>query len=208
MARGRESERRELEVSRAAALLLLLASVFVHVPFGTAEFSFDDRDFIQVNESLRSLPGAWNALTEAFPPDQPERGLYRPLLTLSYALDFSAFGAEPRGYHVVNALLYGGVVCLVYTLARRYFGTASLTAFAAALLFAVHPVHCDAVDTVSGRSELLALAFSIASLLAFLRAEPSPDESSLRPRRRSHGQTWRQSRNRPQDFSKETSCRW
>jgi len=173
-------------VQRWIAIALFALSVLLHWPFGHSDFVYDDIDFVTRNASVQSPGGAIGALLSPFPPSQPERGLYRPLMTLSYALDFSAFGATPRGYHVVNALLYGGVVCLVYALARRYFGTASLTAFAAALLFAVHPVHCDAVDTVSGRSELLALAFSIASLLAFLRAEPSPDERSLRPRRRSH----------------------
>ena len=47
---------------RPAAVLLLAASVLLHWPVGVAEFTFDDRDFVQVNASIRSLSGAWGAL--------------------------------------------------------------------------------------------------------------------------------------------------
>lgn len=66
-----------------AATLLLVASVLVHWPFGVAEFAYDDLDSIQVNASIRSLSGAWDSILAPFPPDQPERGLYRPLTNLS-----------------------------------------------------------------------------------------------------------------------------
>jgi Flp pilus assembly protein TadD len=169
MARGPESEERDLEVSRAAALVLLLASVLLHVPFAGAHFGFDDRDFIQVNESIRTLSGAWTAMTEPFPPDQPERGLYRPVTNLSYAVDHALFGLEARGFHATNVVLYGIVVWLVYQLALRYRYSPG-SALAVALLFSVHPVHTGAVDSLAGRSELLALAFGVTSILLLLRS--------------------------------------
>lgn len=151
------------------AVLLLSAAVFVpHWPREHAEFAFDDRDFIEANQSLRSAAEAVAALLAPFPPDQPQRGLYRPLTSLSYAFDFWLGGGDARSFHRSNVLLYGAVVALVYCLALAY-GRSSAFALALALVFAVHPIHCEAVDAIAGRSELLALFFSLLSLLAYLR---------------------------------------
>jgi tetratricopeptide (TPR) repeat protein len=151
-----------------AALLLALAVLVPHWPGSRAEFAYDDRDFIQVNQSLRDAEGAFGGWLAPFPPDQPERGLYRPLTALSYALDLALGGGDARTFHRSNVLLYGIVVALVYRLALAY-GRSQGFALALALLFAAHPVHCDAVDAIAGRSELLALLFCLIALLAYLR---------------------------------------
>jgi tetratricopeptide (TPR) repeat protein len=167
-------------VQSRIAFALVALSVLVHWPFGHTDFVYDDVDFVRSNASIRSFDNALPAMLAPFPPGQHERGLYRPIVTLSHALDYAAFELDPRGHHLTNVALYGVVVWLVYALARRWFGDGSATAVAAALLFAMHPVHCDAVDTVSGRSELLALAFALAALLLFLRATPADDANPRR----------------------------
>jgi Tfp pilus assembly protein PilF len=156
-----------------AALLLVAASVLAHWPPAGAGFAQDDVSFVLANASLRSPGEAARALFAAFPPQEPERALYRPLTHLSYAVDHALHGDRARGYHATNAALHAAVVLLVYRLARAYRMSAG-AALAAALLFAAHPVHCEAVDAVAGRSELLALLFSLASILLFLRALRSP----------------------------------
>ena len=82
--------------------LLLLASVLVHWPGGRADFSYDDRDFVETNQSIRTLAGALAAFGEPFPPHQPQRALYRPLTNLSYAFDHAIWGEQARGYHLAN----------------------------------------------------------------------------------------------------------
>ncbi len=149
-------------------LVLVAATLVVHAP-RSADSPYDEKEFVVSNESIRSLEGAFAALALPFPPEQPQRGLYRPLTNLSYALDYAAWGDRAQGFHATNVLLYAASVLLVQRLALAYLGSASF-AFSVALLFARHPVHCDAVDSVAGRSELLALAFSLVSLLLFLRA--------------------------------------
>ena len=155
--------------------LLLLASVLVHCPGGRADFSYDDRDFVETNQSIRSLAGALAAFGAPFPPHQPQRALYRPLTNLSYAFDHALWGEQARGYHLANVALYAIVVLLVYALARAYLPAPGY-AFSVALLFSLHPVHCDAVDSIAGRSEILCLLFSLVALLLFLRTlrEPRP----------------------------------
>jgi tetratricopeptide (TPR) repeat protein len=153
-----------------AALLLAAAVLLPHWPRGPADFAYDDDQFVVANQSIRSPREALAALLAPFPPDQPARALYRPLTSLSYALDYQRGGGDPRAFHHSNVLLYGAVVALVYRLAIAYGGSGGF-ALVLALLFAVHPVHCEAVDAIAGRSELLALLFSLAALLAFLRAQ-------------------------------------
>jgi tetratricopeptide (TPR) repeat protein len=169
----------------AAALALVAASLAVHWPPAGAGFAQDDVDFVTANASLRSAGAAARALVAPFPPGQPERALYRPLTHLSFAADRALFGDHARGYHATNAVLYLANALLVQRLARAY-ALPPAAAFAAALLFAAHPVHCEAVDAIAGRSEILALLFAQLSLLLFTRALRLPEPGlALAPRSRS-----------------------
>ena len=154
---------------RKLAIPLLLASALLHWPGSEADFSYDDRGFVVTNESIRSVSGAVGAFALSFPPREPGRALYRPVTNLSYALDHRLWGDAARGFHATNVALYLLVLLLVHRLARVYVGSEGF-ALSVALLFSVHPVHCEAVDSISGRSEILSLLFALISLLAFLRA--------------------------------------
>ncbi len=97
-------------------------------------------------------------------------GRYRPLSVATFALEYSLFGANPLVSHLLNALLYGFLCWLLYqTLLMltppRQFGTyAFWLALTGSLLFAVHPVHTEAVANIKGRDEMLALIGSIGAL--------------------------------------------
>ena len=90
--------------------------------------------------------------------------LTRPIVNFSYAADRAMWGARPLGFHVTNVLLHMLNVVLLFQLARR-FGTDDFTAFAAAGLFAVHPMMNEAVGYISGRSEVLCATFFMLALM-------------------------------------------
>lgn len=90
-------------------------------------------------------------------------GLYRPFTVWSYALDYSIGKLDPTGYHVVNLALHAVATLLLFFIALELF-TSPAAAFAAAAVFAVHPVHTEAVTGIVGRAEVLATVFF---LLAF-----------------------------------------
>jgi hypothetical protein len=71
----------------------------------------------------------------------------------------------------VNVVLHLAGTVLLFALTRRL-GTQLLVAPATVLIFAVHPVHVDAIAVVAGRAEILATASSLAALLAFTYAGP------------------------------------
>ncbi len=101
----------------------------------------------------------------------------RPLVNFSYAIDRAVWGPRPFGFHVTNVLLHMLNVVLLFLLARRVDADRqtiggsdgaerrTIVAFAAAALFAVHPMMTEAVGYVSGRSEVLCATFFITALL-------------------------------------------
>jgi len=159
-----------VRAERAISLAVLaLIAVAIHAPRAHTDFSYDDYDFVLNNAAIRSPQRALDSFAEPFPPHLPDRGIYRPVTNLSYALDYQLWQLDGRGFHWTNVALYALVVGLVFALAR-FHDPAPGFAFAVAALFAVHPVHCEAVDSVTGRSELLAASFVLVSILAFARA--------------------------------------
>ncbi|XP_041972951.1 protein O-mannosyl-transferase TMTC1-like [Aricia agestis] len=102
---------------------------------------------------------------------------YRPLTTLSFRLNYALCGLHPWWWHACNVTLHAACCALVaracVTVARLQRPFAAL----AALLFAVHPVHTEAVAGVVGRAELLACMFFLSSLLVYHR--PTSNKRSV-----------------------------
>jgi len=98
-------------------------------------------------------------------------GLYRPVTTLSYLFNYAILGDgdHPAGYHWVNFLLHLGNVLLVYTLALKLIGDFWPSALLAAL-WAVHPIHAEAVTNIVGRPDLLAGAALLGGCLLYLKS--------------------------------------
>jgi protein O-mannosyl-transferase len=97
-------------------------------------------------------------------------GLYRPLVSLSFTIDWAISGGSPAWFHAMN-ILWNSVACVLVFLLLRRFGTVAGAA-AGALLFAAHPVHVEAVANIVGRAELMAAVFSLWAMLIWLRGEP------------------------------------
>lgn len=101
------------------------------------------------------------------------RGPYRPITTLSYAINYAVHGRFTPGYHAVNVALHAAASLLALALARRLAGVAlpgreGRVALLAGLLFALHPAHVEAVATIFGRTEPLSACFALGALLLAL----------------------------------------
>ena len=117
---------------------------------------------------------------------QEHGGFFRPLFIWSYVIDSRIWGARAFGYHVTNVLFHGLNGFLVFKLAARLIRRFALTsggetvvAIAAAALFLLHPSHTEAVTWISGRADLIATFFVLASLLAYLAYAESAHASRL-----------------------------
>ena len=101
--------------------------------------------------------------------------VFRPLTVGSWAGNWALGGPRPFGFHLVNVLLHAAVALLLYLVLRKLLeasAQATNIAFVAALLFAVHPIHTEAVAWITGRSELLAAGFLLAAWLLHLYEQP------------------------------------
>ena len=97
---------------------------------------------------------------------------FRPLVTLSYRVNYLLHGHDSWGYHTVNVALHALNCALVPPTVRAAFGwrepdELQLVPVAAALLFAVHPVHVEAVQQIVGRAELLMTLFFLLGFLGY-----------------------------------------
>jgi tetratricopeptide (TPR) repeat protein len=112
-----------------------------------------------------------------------DSNLYRPLLLVSVAIDANLFGEWFAGYHLTNILLHAVVSVFIFALTAgllardaRTRHTSALAAFLAALLFAVHPVNTEVVNSIFNRSTMLAalgLTGGLWWLLRYLETRPA-----------------------------------
>ncbi|HEV8374682.1 MAG TPA: tetratricopeptide repeat protein [Candidatus Polarisedimenticolia bacterium] len=163
--------RKDARDSFLPPLFLLLISLLVYSNALFGGFVHDDKPLVAENRLLREPGSAARILTSGYwtTRDRSVPELYRPLTVLSLKLNYLAGRLSPFGYHFTNVLLHALVCWLVFRLALLVCGTPA-AAWAAALLFCVHPVHVEAVAEVVGRSELLSTGFCLAALLLHVRA--------------------------------------
>ena len=94
---------------------------------------------------------------------------YRPLISLSAALDFTLWGPRASGFHLTNTTLHVANSLLVYAIAIVAPPSPNrLVALAAGLLFALHPVHPEAVYWLAARTDLIVTLFTLSSFLLYL----------------------------------------
>ena len=165
---GPEAGRR---VSVAAVLGIALLALAASANSRRGEMVHDDLRAVVGNASVTAFR-VGEILTTASWWGQPEVvRYYRPLTTLTFAVNHQLHGLAPEGYHVVNILLHAAVsAVLVLLLARLGLGPG--IALVAGALFAVHPVHVEAVASIVGRAELLSALLALLAWAAALHVQP------------------------------------
>uniref|UniRef100_A0A4W2H848 dolichyl-phosphate-mannose--protein mannosyltransferase n=1 Tax=Bos indicus x Bos taurus TaxID=30522 RepID=A0A4W2H848_BOBOX len=173
------SRRRDCGLAPAgAAALLAGASCLCYGRSLRGEFVHDDVWAIVNNPDVR--PGApllWGIFSNDFwgkgMAENTSHKSYRPLCVLTFKLNIFMTGMDPFYFHAVNVILHCLVtLVLMYTCDKTVFRNRGL-AFVTALIFAVHPVHTEAVAGIVGRADVLAC---LLFLLAFLSYNRSVDQ--------------------------------
>lgn len=153
----------------AALLSLTLLAVLPFLGGLDGEFVGDDVPIIELHTGLRAGANPARLFTETYWREFGAGGLYRPLTLASFALDRMVWGADakgapaPRGVHRTNLLLNVIAALLVYAVLRRRVADTP-SAWLGAALFAVHPLHTEAVVHLVGRADLLMAVFFLAAL--------------------------------------------
>jgi protein O-mannosyl-transferase len=167
------------------ALVLFL---FTFILYGNTlwhEYTQDDAIVITDNmftqQGLSGIPGLFKYDTfYGFFKEEGKAALvaggrYRPLTPMMFAIETELFGLNPFWGHFFNILWFGFCVWVLFRVFSRMFSQrwpkgADTIAFIAALLFAAHPIHTEAVANIKGRDEIMAMILSLATLGFSLRA--------------------------------------
>ena len=179
---GRDGgQRTDGEINALLTAALILCATLPYLNTLLNGFVYDDNRQVLDNPYLKSfhfLPQVFGTTVWSFVGMQGVSNYYRPMMTLGYVVCYHLFGPLAYGFHLVNICLHVGVVLLVFTVARRLFDDRAI-AFVAACLFAVHPIHTEAVAWVAAVTTLDVTFFYLLTFWLFLkmarpRGEVSP----------------------------------
>ena len=156
-----------------------------------APFTFDDDHAIVVNEQIRHLSTSVSRTEQG----SPLAG--RPLVSLTFAINYALGGLNVRGYRLVNIAIHVVNALLLFALAARTLRVRAVDAngplhvgFAIALVWMVHPLVTEPVDYVSQRTELMMATFLLLTLYFAQRAAGAPSAPGAPLRRDRQAWLW------------------
>lgn len=159
-------------------LLIIAAGAATYWNSLSGPFIWDDQVSIVTNRTIQHL---WPISDPLHPPrETPVAG--RPIVNLSFAINYAIGGLSEAGYHAGNIAVHIACALLLFGIVRRTLAglqprSANSTGLVAALLWMLHPLQSEAVDYITQRSESLMAFFFLLTLYSAIRAR--------------HHRTWR-----------------
>src|SRR5271157_4955320 len=163
--------------SVVAKWLLVLSTVVVFGGTLGNSFVYDDGRQVLENPFVRN-PHLWRHIFTgpvwSFLGAAAETNFYRPLHIFSHFLVWQVAGANPAAFHLYQLVFYAINALLVYRLGRDLLHS-HVTAFAGALLWALHPLHVEPVCWIAGVPDCGCGLFFLLAFVIFLRGEKTPE---------------------------------
>lgn len=151
---------------RLPLFLLPLLCLLLYLPALRHDFVMDDTPLVVANPYITS----WKYFPQMLGQDVwnvwDRHNYWRPLFSISLALDYSLWQLNPLGFHLTNMLLHAINGILLYLLGKKL--QSAKSGMLASLLFAFHPIQAHAVSVISVRADLLAALFTLLAITAFL----------------------------------------
>jgi protein O-mannosyl-transferase len=167
------------DTARASAIqhwsylaLLVLAVCVAYTNSLSNDFTMDDRQLYILKNPAVTHPSLRGFLT----PHAVTK-VFRPATFAFFALEWRIGGGRPFVFHLGNLFLHAAATILLFFVLQTFLQAlpqGNIVAFAAALLFAVHPIHTESVTSIVGCAELLAAAFLFAAWIFHLRDREIP----------------------------------
>ena len=174
------------KTSWIVSLVLTLLVFGVYANGYRHAYHLDDAYTLVNNPSIRSLDAIPRYFVDpATYTSLREQADYRPILQVTYALNYRMGGYDTWWWHFTQVLLHAFVAIGVFAFARRVLTLLNepeptMPAFLAASLFAIHPVASGVVNYFNARSSLLTAAFLLATLLAYTAERDRGDDDKPR----------------------------
>ena len=161
-------------------LMVFVVAFAVYANTIGGDFIWDDEYLIINNSQIKSF----NHLPNVFKTwvgygSENINNFYRPVQEISNMVDYFLWGLKPAGFHFTNVVLHALVSAMV-CLFLLYLSGSLVVAGVASLLYAVHPVHTEAIAYIAGRADPLYAFFMLVSLILFISAAQAPRASCSR----------------------------
>jgi len=169
-------------------VLVILVTYLVYLPALDNGFvEWDDQVNILNNQNYRGFD--WPRIRWMF--TSALFAHYQPLTWLTYAIDYTFWGMDPRGYHLTSVLFHVAAAGAFFWVARQLLHLSSprrtavgigltLSAGLAALLFAVHPLRVESVAWVTERRDVVSGFFLLVALGGYLQAVTTSHDQAAR----------------------------
>ncbi|MCF6151329.1 MAG: tetratricopeptide repeat protein [Candidatus Kuenenia stuttgartiensis] len=132
------------------------------------DFVYDDVFTVTDNYFIRD----WGNFRDLFTSEYFKlsgEATYRPLVTISYFIDYSIGKLNPIGYHLTNLLSHAVAVILVYFITSAVIRKKTVS-FMAGMFFSMHAILTETVNAISYREDLLTTVFFLGALLLFINS--------------------------------------
>lgn len=171
----------KLKSTKILILIIIITVVLVYAQSLNFDFvNYDDYDLVYENSSFLSDPS--NILksftSHAFIGKREEGVYYRPLLQISYIIDYRLWKLNPLGYHATNILLHC-LAAIILFLFLNILTEEKFVAYTGAMIFALHPIQIESVGWIAGRNDILLGMFIILMIFFFAKHYIYPQSRSL-----------------------------
>jgi len=155
-------------------IILAVISFAVYANSLSNDFVFDDESVVLGDPTITSLSNIPKYFTGEQGFHKVIGRYYRPVVSASYAVDCAIWGLKPFGFHLTNVLIHVINCLLLYTLLTLMFEKSQSkfkdsAILIGAVIFALHPIHTEAVAWVSGRTDSLSCTFFFAAFISYLK---------------------------------------
>nr|XP_027200456.1 transmembrane and TPR repeat-containing protein 1-like isoform X2 [Dermatophagoides pteronyssinus] len=151
-------------------IVIILISIICFSNSLNGDFVHDDIPAIVKNDDVHGTTTIWQLFNNDFwgrpMSDTESHKSYRPITTFTFRLNMM-ISTQPFGFHLINLFLHIIVSLLVFIIGHRILLFDIHIATIAGLLFAIHPIHTEAIVSIVGRADLLCALFYLLAFLSF-----------------------------------------
>ncbi|MFC1838822.1 glycosyltransferase family 39 protein [Thermodesulfobacteriota bacterium] len=154
-------------------LIIIILVTLSYSPTFKGSFILDDKPLIENNSyiksghSIASYFSQEDGVIDEMDRSEFHTGYYRPLINLTYRLDYIIWGTNAAGFRATNLVLHL-ISCFILFKLTNFLTNNRLAAFYSVILFALHPVNTESVSWVSSRNNILAALFTLSSFYCYL----------------------------------------
>lgn len=159
-------------------IFLAVLAIGVYINCIGNDFVFDDESVVVGNQAIQSLENIPKFFTAQEGFHKVIGKYYRPLVLITYSFDYALWELKPAGFHFTNIVFHLIATLLLFRILlylSEQYENGKAGAFLGAVIFAVHPIHTEAVSWVSGRTDLLATMLFFASFLYYVKYDRRND---------------------------------